>query len=70
MKRQQRSKFRLTFISIAIALALFTNSATGFQAAQPSFSKFWIEAGAGGSLPAEMNLENPLGKVEIGRAHV
>lgn len=65
MKRQQRSKFRLTFISIAIALALFTNSATGFQAAQPSFSKFWIEAGAGGSLPAEMNLENPLGKVGI-----
>ena len=65
MKQRRPKKIQLTFISLAVALAAITNSTSGFQNSSNSFSKFWIEAGAGGTLPAEMNFENSYGKVGI-----
>jgi hypothetical protein len=65
MKRVQRNHLRIAIVIIALTITLFTNSAAGFQNAPNTFSKFWIEAGAGGTLPAEINLENANGKVGI-----
>ena len=64
MKQMQRNKFRIIIVSLALPIALLTN-ASGFQNAPPVFSKFWIEAGQGGTLPAEMNFENLNGKVGV-----
>ena len=65
-----RTPLRLVILAVfmcGLCLAWFSNGAAGYQTAlqtgPPSLR--WIEAGAGGVLPAEMNFENANGKLGI-----
>ncbi|HEX4946148.1 MAG TPA: hypothetical protein VFZ34_05775 [Blastocatellia bacterium] len=64
--RQARNSLRLAFIAIVGlgALALLVHNSSAHQQAVPE-SLRWIEAGAGGVLPAESYYENAHGKVGI-----
>ncbi len=61
MKKFNKNKLRITLLCLSLGLAVFSHRVAGFQ--NVSASKFWIEAGQGGTLPAEMNFENANGKV-------